>query len=111
MKKQHHSSSNSQPFIDMVFSMLHLSDYTSEQQEQLLDSFSAILFEDLIMRFIVQMSSSERTEFYSLLDQDISEEDLISFIKKKVLDVDRATQEALQDFTKEVAELGALKIH
>ena len=111
MKKHYHSSPHSQSFIDMVFSTLHLSDYTSEQQEQLLDSFSAILFEDLMVQLIAQMSPSIRDEFYSLLDQDISEEGLISFIKKQVHDIDKAIQEALRDFTQEVADLRAPEVH
>ncbi len=97
--------------IDMVISTLHLSDYAPEQQEELLDRFSAILFEDLMARFVLRMTSSSRTEFYSLLDHDISEKKLMLFIENNVPDVDEATREALQDFTQEVSELGEHEVH
>ncbi|HEC94101.1 MAG TPA: hypothetical protein ENI56_01865 [Candidatus Kaiserbacteria bacterium] len=104
-----HSSYSS--LIDMVVSTSHMEEYTPQQQEQLLDRFSAILFEDLMMRFILHMSSSVRTEFYSLLDQDISEKKLMSFIQKHVQDVDGATKEALEDFTQEISTLSEHEVH
>jgi len=107
MNTQIHSSS----LIDTIISKLHISEYTSEQQEQLLDRFSAILFEDLMARFISRMPLSSRAEFSSLLDRDVSEEELMSFIQAQVTDVDGAIQEALQDFTQEVSELSEDEVH
>lgn len=97
--------------IDMVVSTLHMEEYTPEQQEQLLDRFSAILFEDLMMRFILHMPSSAHAEFYSLLDQDISEKKLMPFIQKHVPDVDEATKEALEDFTQEISTMSEHEVH
>lgn len=101
----------SQSLIDMVITTLHVADYTSEQQEQLLDKFSAILFEDLMSRFVSHMPTSNHDEFYSLLDQDISEEKLMEFIQKHVSDVDVAIQEALKDFNEEVLAASDIEIH
>lgn len=97
--------------MDMVISTLHMTDYTPEQQEQLLDRFSDIFFEDLMVCFISRMPSEARTEFYSLLDQDISEKKLMSFIQDKVSGVDEAIQEAIQDFTQEISSASELVVH
>lgn len=103
-------------FVNKVFSDLHLSKYNSgynsSQQDKLIDNFSAILFEDIMARLIMNMDEAALNEFSSLLENDVSEEEIMSFMEKRVSNADNAIQEAVKDFTKEVSMLNtAEEVH
>ncbi len=96
-------------FVNKVFFDLQLSKYnsgySSSQQDKLTDNFSAILFEDIMVRLIMNIDEAVLDEFSSLLENDASEEEIMSFMEKRVSNADNAIQEAVKDFTKEVSML------
>ncbi len=88
-----------------MFAAVNLSEYSPEEQEQIILDLSGTLFEGTLVRLIERMDDATRDDFNALMGRDADSEEVVAFLRKRVTGSDEVVQEVVREITKDVAKL------
>lgn len=93
--------------VEPLISALNLSAHSPEEQEQIILNLSDTLFKGALVRLIERMDDTTRSDFNTLMEGDISSEDVVAFLKERVSGADEVVREVLHEITNDIAQLSA----
>lgn len=91
--------------IETLISALNLSAYSQEKQEQIILNISDTLFKGTLVRLVERMDDATRNDLNTLMESDISSEDVVTFLKERVSGADEVVHEVLHEITNDIAQL------
>ncbi len=94
---------------EKLFEAMGLSEYTEQEQEQLLVDVSDTIFQSTLMRLIEKMDTGTRNDFNKLMDSNADGESVVSFLKQRVKNADDAMRESVREVTEDIVSLNLPK--
>ncbi|MBP7741295.1 MAG: hypothetical protein KA104_01215 [Candidatus Pacebacteria bacterium] len=88
--------------FEKLVAALDISALPMKEQEELLLDLNSLIFKSSLVRMIENMDEATREEFSVLLEKNVDEEELQSFLLNRVPGAETAVQEAVETLSDDI---------
>ena len=76
-----------------ISSALEINSLPPEEQQEIILRVGALIYQNVLIRVIEMMTEKDQDEFEKLLDKNANPEDIFSFLKEKIKDLEKIIDE------------------
>lgn len=93
------------PIQNNIIDILELDNLPKEEAEEILIRTGALIYQNVLMRAMEQMTDADQDDFEKMLDNEAKAEEIFSFLKNKVKDFEKIIFEETEKFKNKTSRI------